>query len=211
MIKERKIYIVLIYNICNMIKPLVHKKYLKLYEETAKNKIIDVLFKYPEKEFSLSDLAKEASVAKANIGEILEEFREAGLINIEKLSKIWRIKANQPNWFFVRNKIVYNLNFIYKSELVDFLIDYFKNPKAIVLFGSFRKGEDLSNSDIDIAIESSEAKEYEIMGLRELAEFEKGIGRKIQIHFFNRENVDIGVFNNIANGILLWGFLEVKK
>ncbi len=194
-----------------MIKPIVHKKYLKLYEETAKNKIIEVLFRYPEKEFSLSDLAKEAGVAKANIGRILEEFREAGLINIEKLSKIWRIEANQTNWLYIRSKIVYNLNFVYKSGLVEFLIDFFKNPKAIVLFGSFRNGEDLSNSDIDIAIETSETKEYQIMGLRELSEFEQIIGRKIQIHLFNRKNIDIGVFNNMANGILLWGFLEVKK
>ena len=194
-----------------MIKPIVYKKYLKLYEETAKKKIIEVLFKYPEKEFSLSDLAREAGVAKANIGGILEEFQEVGLIHIEKLSKIWRIKANQTNWFYIRSKIIYNLNFVYKSGLVEFLIDFFKNPKAIVLFGSFRKGEDLSNSDIDIAIESDETKEYQIMGLRELTEFEQIIGRKIQIHLFSRESVDIGVFNNIANGILLWGFLVVKK
>ena len=194
-----------------MIKPIVYKKYLKLYEETAKNKIIEILFKYPEKEFSLSDLAKEAGVSKANIGGILEEFREAGLINIEKLSKIWRIKANQTNWLYVKSKIIYNLNFIYKSGLVEFLVDFFKNPKAIVLFGSFRNGEDLSNSDIDIAVETSEAKEYQIMGLREFSEFEQIIDRKIQIHLFSRKNVDIGVFNNIANGILLWGFLEVKK
>ena len=194
-----------------MIKPIIHKRYLKLYEETAKNKIIEILFKYPEKEFSLSDLAREAGVAKANIGNILNEFQEAGLINIEKLSKIWRIKANQTNLLFIRSKIIYNLNFVYKIGLVDFLVDFFKNPKAIILFGSFRKGEDISNSDIDIAIESDEVKEYETTGLRELSEFEKVIGKKIQIHLFNRENIDIGVFNNIANGILLWGFLEVKK
>lgn len=194
-----------------MKKPIVHKKYLKLYEETAKNKVIGVLFRYPEKEFSLSELAREAGVAKANIGNILDEFQEAGLISIEKLSKIWRIKANQTNWLFIRSKIIFNLNFVYKSGLVDFLVDYFKNPKAVVLFGSFRKGEDISNSDIDIAIESDEVKEYQIMGLRELAEFEKIIGKKIQIHLFNKQKIDINVFNNIANGILLWGFLEVKK
>jgi len=210
-LENRKVYIVLFYNICNMIKPIVHKKYLKLYEETARNKITEVLFRYPEKEFSLSDLARVAGVAKANIGRILEEFQKVGLIYIEKLSKIWRIKANQTNLLYVRSKIVYNLNFVYSSGLVEFLVDYFKNPKAIVLFGSFRKGEDLSNSDIDIAIESDETKEYQIMGMRELTVFEQIIVRKIQIHLFNRENIGIEVFNNIANGILLWGFLEVKK
>ena len=193
-----------------MIKPIVNKKYLKLYEETAKSRVIEMLFRYPEKEFSLSDLAREAGVAKANIGKILDGFQKAGLISIEKLSKIWRIKANQTNWLFIRSKIIYNLNFVYKSGLVEFLIDFFKNPKAIILFGSFRKGEDISNSDVDIAIESNETKEYEATGLKELSEFEKIIRRKIQIHLFSRKNIDINIFNNIANGIVLWGFLEVK-
>ena len=194
-----------------MIKPIVHKKYLKLYEETAKKKVIEILFKYPEKEFSLSDLAKEAGVAKANIGSILNEFQKAEIISIEKLSKIWRIKADQTNWLFVKSKILYNLGFVYRSGLIEFLIDYFKNPKVIVLFGSFRKGEDISSSDIDIAIESNDIKEYEITILKELSEFEKIISRKIHVHLFNRKKIDSNLFNNIANGIVLWGFLEVKK
>lgn len=194
-----------------MMKPIVHKKYLKLYKETAERKISEILFRYPEKEFSLSDLARKAGVAKANIGDILDTFQEAGLITIEKLSKIWRIKANQKNLVYTRGKIISNLAEIYNSGLVEFLSDYFRNPKAIVLFGSFRKGDDLSNSDIDIAIESDDVKGYKITGLRELSEFEKIFGRKIQIHLFNRENIDLNVFNNIANGIVLWGFLEVKK
>ncbi len=194
-----------------MIKPIVPKKYFELYQETAKNRIIGVLFRYPEKEFSLSDLAREARVAKANIGSILGEFHKIGLITIEKLSKIWRIKANQTNLVFIKSKIIYNLDLVYRTELVEFLVEYFKNPKVIILFGSFRKGEDLSNSDIDIAIESDEVKEYKITGLRELSEFEKVMGRRIQIHLFNRKSIDINVFSNIANGIVLWGFLEVKK
>lgn len=206
-----KVYIVLIYNVCSMIKPIIHKKALILYEETAKNRIMKVLFKYPEKEFSLSDLAKEAEVAKANIGSILKGFQQEELINIEKLSKIWRIKANQTNQAYIRSKIIYNLNFIYKSGLIEFLIDHFKNPKAIILFGSFRKGEDISSSDIDIAIESDEINEYTNIKLDELSEFEKFIERRIQIHLFNRKDIDINVFNNIANGLVLWGFLGVKK
>jgi predicted nucleotidyltransferase len=193
-----------------MVKPNIPKLLHKLYFETARQKIVEVLFRYPDKEFSLSELAKEAGVAKANIGEILNDFLKAGLIEVKKLSKIWRIKANQKSPLYIKNKIVSNMNYVYQSGLVEFLNEKFSNPKAIILFGSYRRGEDISDSDIDIAVESDEVKDYESGSLKELEDIEKDIGRKIQIHLFNRKNVDINVFNNIANGIILSGFLEVK-
>ena len=49
---------------------------------------------------------------------------------------------------------------------MEFLNEYFGNPKAIILFGSFRLGEDLSTSDIDIAIEREGIDEYKTMSLR---------------------------------------------
>ena len=178
--------------------------------ETSRQRILDILFKFPEKEFSLTELAGLARIAKANIGRILDELHKKELIQIIKFNNLWRITAHQANINFIRNKIIYNLKVIYKSRLIEFLNGYFKNPKAIVLFGSFRKGEDISGSDIDIAIESDEIKDYNVIGLKELDEFQKITSRRIQIHLFNRKKVDINVFNNIANGIVLSGFLEVK-
>ena len=190
-------------------KPNVTKRYLELFIQNSLQRVLEVLFQYPEKEFSLSDLAKEARVAKPHIGKILSKLERLGFITITKLAKIWRIKANQQSGNFIKSKIVYNLNFICQSGLVEFLIDHFGNPKAIVLFGSFRQGEDFSTSDIDIAIENEET-EYKTRRLRILSDYEKAIGRTIQIHLFNRRYIDTHVFNNIANGIVLSGFLEVK-
>ncbi|MEK6825907.1 MAG: nucleotidyltransferase domain-containing protein [Nanoarchaeota archaeon] len=194
-----------------MNKPNSIKDYRTLLIVTGLQRIMEVLCKYPDKEFSLSDLAREAGVAKANIGEILSQLQSKNIIKIEKLSKIWRIEANQTENAYIKSKILYNLNFIYQSGLVEALAKIYGNPKSIVLFGSFRKGEDSSNSDIDIAIEDSIASEHNAIYLGVLAEYERSIGRKIQIHEFNRKTVDIHVFNNIANGIVLYGFLEVKK
>lgn len=190
-------------------KPQVTKKYLELFVQSSKQRVLKVLFQNPEKEFSLSDLAKKAGVAKTHIGIILREFEQLGFINIIKLAKIWRIRADQQNNNFTESKIIYNLNFIFQSGLVKFLEEHYGNPKAIILFGSFRKGEDFSSSDIDIAIEV-ETEEYKTTNLLLLENFEKEICRKIQLHFFSRKNTDSHVFNNIANGIVLSGFLEVK-
>lgn len=191
-------------------KPKVTKKYLGLLVQNSMQRVLEVLFRYPEQEFSLSDIAKEAGVAKPHVGAILANIEQLGFITITKLTKIWRIKANQQSGNFLKSKIIYNLNFVYQSGLIEFLTEHFGNPKAIVLFGSFRRGEDFSTSDVDIAIETDETAEYKTVGLRILSDFEKEIGRKIQLHLFNRKNVDVHVFNNIANGIVLSGFLEVK-
>lgn len=179
--------------------------------ETARQKVMQLFYRFPDKEFSLSDIAKEAGVAKANLGAILISLASVDFIKIEKLTKIWRVKASQESWIFKKSKIVYNLNFIYQSGLVEFLNNKYGNPKAIVLFGSFRNGEDSSTSDIDIAIEDPFAKDYNTVRLADLDPYEKSINRKIQIHEFDRKSIDIGLFNNIANGIVLMGFLEVSK
>jgi len=203
------LYIVSLYNICYMKKPRGIYLYQTLYSETSKQRIVKTFLEHPEKEFSLSDLARISGVAKSNIGDILDELQNHDIINIEKLSKIWRIKANSLGWNFIKLKIPHNIFLIYQSGIIDFLNEYFRNPKAIVLFGSFRKGEDISTSDIDIAIENDE-KGYTVISIAELNKFEKILGKKIQIHLFNRRNIDRSIFNNIANGIVISGFLEVK-
>ena len=189
-------------------KPIVIKED---HTKTPKQRILEILFNFPNEEFSLTDLAKKAKIAKSNIGSILKGLEELKFIEITRLSNLWRIKANQIGLNFIRSKIIYNLDSIYKSGLIEFLENHFKNPKSIILFGSVRKGEDISKSDIDIAIESDDFKKYEVKELNELSEFEKIFEKNIQLHLFNKKNVDINVFNNIANGIILSGFLEVKK
>ena len=78
-------------------------------------------------------------------------------------------------------------------------------PKSIVLFGSYRRGEDTESSDIDLFVECKE----ESINLKP---FEKVLGRKIEIHFkedfmsYPKE-----LKNNIINGIVLNGFLDGYK
>ena len=186
------------------------KSYQRLLVEGTVQRALEVLLRFPDKEFSLSDLAREAGVAKQHLGLIIDELRQEEIITIEKLSRIWRIRANTHNWAYQRLKIVHNLRYAYFSGLVEFLDERFNLPRAIVLFGSFRMGQDNSASDIDIAIETAAPHEYELVGLKELAPFEKQIGRNIQLHLFHRDSITPEVFASIANGILLLGFLEAR-
>jgi predicted nucleotidyltransferase len=84
------------------------------------------------------------------------------------------------------------------------------NSRAVVLFGSYRKGDDIETSDIDIAVEVIGDAEMKIMPLGAIPQL--GYRKKVpvNIHIFSRNKIDINLFANIANGIVLEGFLEVR-
>jgi len=92
---------------------------------------------------------------------------------------------------------------IYDSKLIDFLSEIF-NPKCIVLFGSFSKGEYDKTSDIDIFLQAEE-KTYD------LSKHEKKLKHTINL-FFESDLTKISneLFNNIINGIKLAGYIKVK-
>lgn len=211
-----------------MVKLKSNYKELKSYNETGTLRTMSILFSFPEKEFTLSDLASESKVAKQNIKKIVHTLHTQKLVEIARWGKrIWRIKAHQRDWKFIRAKIIYNLHMIYESNLIELLEEIFDRPRVIILFGSFRYGEDVSTSDIDIAIESHLVNEYTIVRTKELQEMkfvtkesykrlediEKILGKKVQLHLFNRKDFhkkefSSNVLNSILNGIVLYGYME---
>ena len=192
-------------------KRTVVPKKERFADETATEKLFRVFYWFPEVEFSLSELASQAAVSKSTASRLLSRLKEWGIVKVEDKGIIMRIKANRENQDFLELKIANNLKLIFDSQLVEFLNQALGHPRAIVLIGSFRRGEDISKSDIDIAVETVQKTEARIVRPEGLERYERFFpGRKIEIHLFNRSSVDINFFNNVANGIVLSGFLEVK-
>ncbi|MBI2145332.1 nucleotidyltransferase domain-containing protein [Candidatus Woesearchaeota archaeon] len=123
---------------------------------------------------------------------------------------VFRIKAKTESYQFIKRKIVHNLNVVYESGLVEFLDESLNHPKTIILFGSYRWGQDRSDSDIDIAIETTEDVSVTSVRPDGIDAYEKAIDRKIHILTFNRKSIDLNLFTNLANGIVLSGVLEVR-
>ncbi len=206
-------------------KRLLSSKKEQLFDrKTSGDKIASVFYLDPYREFTLTEVSKLAGVSKSMTSIILKEMEEAEFITIEELGKkLWRVKANFGSRDFRNWKIINSLEQIFASPIVGFLVDKL-NPKTVILFGSFRWGEDRKGSDIDIAVEMIEKTELKTMSLsrladqkkehgfaKEIRDFENEIERNVQIHAFSKENIDNNLFNNIANGIVLYGFLEVNK
>ena len=106
--------------------------------------------------------------------------------------------------YFKNLKTNYYTNQLFSSGLIGFLIDNL-NPSLIILFGSFRKGESDKDSDMDVFVESQIKKEID------LKKFEKKIGHKIDLFVeTSLEKLNSNLFNNVVNGIKLYGSFKIK-
>lgn len=179
-----------------------------MLQNSSISRIAEVFFNEPTKSHYLIEISKKSKLAHTSTKKNLEILNKKNIIieNIEKKGKrkFPIYTANLNSYEYKKYKKLYNISIIYSSDLIEFLKDKLM-PKAIILFGSYSRGEDIETSDIDLFIES---KNKEI----NLIKFEKELKRKIQLHF--KENInEFGkeLKNNIINGHILYGYLEVFK
>ncbi len=177
--------------------------------ERAIDKIEHWFFSYPTQEFSLNELIKALNISKTSANQAVNQLVEQGLISFKTIGRLWRIKAEATNENFIKRKIPSNLYYVYRTGIIDYVAQHFPQARCVVLFGSVRKGDDIETSDIDIALEVAQETQLQIYDLV-LDHFGYRENVPVKIHLFSRKNIDIHLFANIANGIVLSGFLEVK-
>jgi len=170
--------------------------------------VLELFFQEPTKGHYLLEISRKIKLAHTSVKKNLKQLIKEGLITetIEKRGKrkfpIYSANINNPD--FKEKKKQHNLQEIMQSGLVKHIEEKL-TPKSIVLFGSYQRGEDTEDSDIDLFIEYKEEK-------IDITKYESELKRKIQLHF----NKDFTTYpkelkNNIINGIVLKGFLEAYK
>jgi len=177
----------------------------------AYQKILYWFFSFPNKEIGLSELAKELKISKTTANKKINRLVKEGFLKKEIIGKSWRLSCNTNHIYNKSKKISYNLSMVYESGIVDKIIGRFNNAKAIVLFGSYRKGDDNEKSDIDIAVETLNENGTRIEEFVIIKKFGYRKDVKVNLYIFVRDKVNTNLFSNISNGIVINGFLEVKK
>ncbi|MBS3140340.1 nucleotidyltransferase domain-containing protein [Candidatus Woesearchaeota archaeon] len=179
-------------------------------EDDAYLKIMHWFFSYPVREIGLTELSRHLKIAKTTANRIVAKLAKEGFLKIEIIGNLWRISQDLSHEYNVVWKIPYNLHLVYQSGIINEIRKVFLNPRAIILFGSYRKGDDTEKSDIDIAVEVLEEKDLEIIHLGMIPQLGYRSNVPVNIHIFSRNKINLNLFANIANGIILEGFLEVR-
>ncbi len=178
--------------------------------ERAYEKCLVWFFAFPRTKAGLTELASLIRSSKTTTKQAVEALVHQELITREIAGRAWILLANQKNLCFLRKKISYHLDKVYEVDIVEAVRKAVPQARAIVLFGSYRWGDDNEESDIDIAVEVLDDHPVEIvkLGIVEELGYRKNI--PINLHIFSRNKIDLNLFANIANGIVLDGFLEVR-
>lgn len=172
-------------------------------------KVIYYFFSFPDHPIGLNDLSEQIGASKTSTKSAVTILVEEGFLKKEEVGNAWRISADPKNPFFIIKKIPYNLQLIYESGIIAAVYSKLPNARAIILFGSYRWGVDNEKSDIDIAVEVLDNEDMRIETLGLIEQFGSRRKVKVNIHIFSRNKIDLNLFTNIANGILLDGLLEV--
>jgi predicted nucleotidyltransferase len=174
-----------------------------------KEDILKMLVEEPQKEFYIRELSRMLKKSPTTISKYVKELeKDKLLVSYSKLGHlIFKASGNEK---FRNKKISYNINLIEESGLIEFLKEEY-SPEAIILFGSFAKGENSKNSDIDLLVVSPYKKEAN------LNKFRPKLGQEIQLFIHSKKELDSmkksnkELLNNLINGIKLYGFFEVFK
>lgn len=168
------------------------------------NTILEHFLSHPTESIHLRELARRTGFSPAGASKAAKRLVSRGLVLESKTKVVTNYRANRDNPLWIALKRAYNLFSLYDSGLVEALRKTYEEPEAIVLFGSYSRGEDTERSDIDIAVITTLEKPFSRKS------FEKTLARPINLIEVNLSNAKKEFVNSLANGIVLHGYLTVR-
>ncbi len=169
--------------------------------------ILPPFFEDPTRRFSIRELSRILKINHTTVRQCLNKLAKEGFLSLKRegVYSFYQLVLNKKT---LNLKLYYNLEKIRKSKLIEDLEKEYDLP-ALVLFGSYAFAMDDMTSDIDLCVVSNIEKEFPAQ------KYQRKLNRKISIHTFNKtswkkaKKSNPHLINNICNGIVLSGELEV--
>lgn len=154
---------------------------------------------------SQRQIAKLLKVSPTAISKSIILLEKEQLIKIDKKNNLNLnyVSLNRDSEKAIFLKKVENLRMLYESGVPNFLENTFPGS-TIILFGSYSRGEDTFDSDVDIAIIGNKKKDIN------LRKFENLLEREIILQFYDKfKDINEHLKNNILSGILIGGYIKL--
>lgn len=176
--------------------------------ESKENKIIELFFDNPTKEWHFEEIVKEAGIARSKADRWLKQLGKEHMIRrIKEKGSMPYYIADYDSSDYQNKKKLFALNRLYETGLLNHLSSL-KKANAVILFGSFARSDWYKGSDIDLFIYGSPD------GLK-IADYETKLHRDIQLFICHDKNelskLGGGLIRNIIKGNIIKGELDFIK
>jgi len=173
--------------------------------KNIKQTIKKYFFTNPTSKLRVREIERTLKLSLPSVIRYCKELENEGILSIAKIGNVNFYTASKSEKYLLEKKL-YNVKIIYESGVIEHLKIELSNP-VVILFGSYAKGEDTEESDIDFYVETPSKKHINFM------RFEKILKRKIQVfqHKNLKEIANPNLANNIINGIILNNYVEVFR
>ena len=170
--------------------------------KSSLGKVFDVFVTEPLRTHYVKEIAKKIYLAPTSVKIHLGYLLMQNLIMKKKGERFFGFVANRDNSNFLFYKRMYNIIKLKESGLLDFLINSFY-PRAIVVYGSYIRGEDVETSDIDLFIITKVKKRLI------LEKFEEILKRRVHIIVEDSlKKLSPELKMEVINGFVLYGYLK---
>ena len=171
-----------------------------MLKQNNKYKVLKIFLYNSTESFRLRELSRKVGIAPLSLSNYLKQLHKEGLINIYTKDKINFYKAQRDSIRFSRYQKISIQYELYESGVIDKIWDEL-HPEAIVLYGSYAKGEAIDNSDIDLFVMCKEKS-------LDLNEYQKKLGKEIHLMFKLDDQIPNELKNNLINGIIMNGYFK---
>lgn len=125
---------------------------IQLYQKIRQLTVLKLFIDNPHNSYYLRESARLLKMDPMTVKRALSLFVADGLLlkKEEKNQILYKAKIDSPSFRYL--KISYNLSWLEKKGVSEFLSHHMNTVTSILLFGSFAKGENDNESDVDILI-----------------------------------------------------------
>ncbi len=121
-----------------------------MLEQYVVVKAIQEITSKPNKSFSVRGLASSIGISPAASGQAFEFMKKKGIVTLDVVGRTYQYKANLENALCRQWKILFNLDSLHGSGIVERMAEEFPALQSVLLYGSFARGTNDEKSDVDL-------------------------------------------------------------
>jgi predicted nucleotidyltransferase len=180
-----------------------------MYQNITQLKVLYLFIDNPFEKYYLREASRLLRMSPMTLKRSLDLLLKNKLILREKIKNQILYSANLDNPAFRHIKIARNLSWFVKKDIVGFIRNNIPGTSAVMLYGSYAKGEDSRVSDIDLIVIAPVKKDIS-------GELSALIGKEVNLSIFSPAQWSKQAASNkafyldvITEGIILYGMRPV--